>query len=243
MTTSSFAITAQVAVHGPAAADKQVPAVLRRRIDEFSANAYAAVAAMGENEDLRRTGIFVANTLAGWGYGEPQLQALVAKGPEAVAVYQATAWFPAAAQGEVTIARGYRGCAKTYSGERSALGEAFWAAAEELRAGTLDVVYVGAAESATSEFAATHSPQVRRRRDNGAAFFRLRGLASATASLGAVDGWSIGWQEPDEDSSGSLPGRTPLAIAGDLADGLQRNNREKYWLGGGFVLCPEVVKL
>jgi alkylhydroperoxidase family enzyme len=138
--------------------DPGLPAPLRRRIDRFSAVAYlaahAALAALpsGERPPPERIGLFVANTRAGWSYGEPELGLCVNRGPQAMHAYQATAWFPAAAQGEVTIALDLRGCAKTTAGRESGFAEAVWLARDALERDAVDLAIVGAAESLVSDF-------------------------------------------------------------------------------------------
>src|SRR5262249_18715512 len=72
--------------------------------------------AEGQRPERHRIGVFLTNTRAGWSYGEPELGLLVHQGPEAMHAYQATAWFPAAAQGESTIALDLRRCSQTAAG-------------------------------------------------------------------------------------------------------------------------------
>lgn len=138
--------------------DPDLPATLRRRIDRFSALAYLAVRAAlaelpeGERPPRERIGVFLANTRAGWAYGRPELALLVEQGPAAMHAYQATAWFPAAAQGEVTIALDLRGCAKTTAGRETGLAEAVWLARDALERDAVDLAVVGAAESLVSDF-------------------------------------------------------------------------------------------
>ncbi len=136
-----------------------VPASLRRRIDRFSAVAYLAIADVlealpaHERPARDRIGLFLANTRAGWSYGEPELRTLVERGVDAMHAYQATAWFPAAAQGEASIGLDLRGCAKTAAGRQSGFAEALWLARDALERNAVDVAVVGAAESLTNDFA------------------------------------------------------------------------------------------
>jgi hypothetical protein len=135
-----------------------VPARLRRRIDRFAAVAYLAIAELlaelpAERRPVReRIGLFLANTRAGWSYGEPELGLLVDEGPAAMHAYQATAWFPAAAQGEVSIGLDLRGCAKTAAGRRAGFGEALWLARDALERGAVDLAITGAVESLVNGF-------------------------------------------------------------------------------------------
>jgi ribosome-associated toxin RatA of RatAB toxin-antitoxin module len=138
--------------------DPNLPARLRRRVDRFSAVAYLAVSDLlagleaADRPERDRVGVFFANTRAGWSYGEPELDLLVSEGLQAMHAYQATAWFPAAAQGEVTIALDLRGCAKTTAGGTSGFGEALWLARDALERGAIDLAIVGAAESLVNGF-------------------------------------------------------------------------------------------
>lgn len=135
-----------------------VPATLRRRIDRFSAVAYLAIAdVLGvlpahQRPARDRIGLFLANTRAGWSYGEPELRTLVERGVDAMHAYQATAWFPAAAQGEASIGLDLRGCSKTAAGRESGFAEALWLARDALERDAVEVAVVGAVESLASDF-------------------------------------------------------------------------------------------
>lgn len=125
------------------------------KIDRFAALALDAVERFVpalQNVPPDRVGIYVGNVFAGWTYGEPQLANLVSEGPAAVHAYQATAWFPAAAQGQITIAKNWTGIAKTFSGSRCAFAEALLGAAMSLSLNRVDAVCVGMAEATTSPF-------------------------------------------------------------------------------------------
>lgn len=138
--------------------DPELPGTLRRRIDRFSALAYLAVAQLlaelpdSDRPPRERIGTFLCNTRAGWSYGGPELGLLVERGPSAMHAYQATAWFPAAAQGEVTIALDLRGCAKTTAGRESGFAEAVRLARDALERRAVDLAIVGVAESLVSDF-------------------------------------------------------------------------------------------
>lgn len=132
-----------------------LPDGLGRRIDRFCSLALLAAAELAPavpERDPSRIGVYVANVYAGWNYGEPQLANLVEIGPAAVHPYLATAWFPAAAQGEISIAFGWHGASKTFSGHGSAIAEAMLAAVLSIRLGRLDAALVIAAESCLSDF-------------------------------------------------------------------------------------------
>ena len=133
-----------------------VPPRVGRRIDRFSALAYQAVSDLVAPLVMaapERVGVFFANTRAGWGYAEPQMESMIRRGPRAVHPYFVTAWFPTAATGEVTIGLGYRGCSKTTTGRRSGFAEALWLARDALERQTIDIAIVGAVESVVAPFA------------------------------------------------------------------------------------------
>lgn len=173
--------------------DPGLPAMLRKRIDRFSALAYLAVrdllAALPvrQRPPRERIGVFLANTRAGWAYGAPELDLLVHSGPEAMHAYQATAWFPAAAQGEVTIALDLRGCAKTTAGRESGFAEAVWLARDALERDALDLAVVGAAESLVNDFVlrdwAQDTPLPTDGPAEGAVVFALRRPTGRPATL------------------------------------------------------------
>lgn len=136
--------------------DLSVPSALARKIDRFAALALKAckdlVQHLPPGNDPARVGVFVGNQLGGWAYGEVQLEKLYCEGPRAVHPYQATAWFPAAAQGEVSISLGLMGCSKTVSGGCLCGAEAILLALDALQNDEIDYALAGGAESPVSSF-------------------------------------------------------------------------------------------
>ncbi len=220
-----------------------LPEHLRRRIDRFSAVAYLAVAATlsalteAQRPERERIGVFLTNTRAGWSYGEPELGLLVDEGPAAMHAYQATAWFPAAAQGEVTIALDLRGCAKTTAGHASGFGEALWLARDALERGSVDLAVVGAAESLVNgfvlgEWAAT-DPLHAQGPAEGAVMFALRRPTGRATTLlrdlrhaGRVEHPGVDWV-PTLSAASRL--RAALDRTGDSA-----GEEPAVPLGGGY---------
>jgi hypothetical protein len=133
-----------------------VPPGAAHKIDRFSALALLVLARLRahlpDGQAPERVGVFVGNVCAGWGYGEPQLANLVDRGPDHVHAFQATAWFPAAAQGEATIFHGWKGVAKTFSGSRCAFAEALTSGCLHLHKGEIDFAFAGVADSYRSDF-------------------------------------------------------------------------------------------
>lgn len=129
---------------------------LGRRIDRFSAlsleMAYRLKPWIPEGTPADRIGVFAGNMAGGWSYAEGQLQRLVGEGPQRVSPYLSTAWFPAAAQGEITIRFGWMGTSRTVSGGWLAGLEAMVLAEQALHTAELDVVLVIGVESPCSPF-------------------------------------------------------------------------------------------
>ena len=130
---------------------------LWQRIDRFSAIALGLsdklatrAKELAQPEDI---GVFVGNEVGGWAYAEPQLANLKTRGWRRVGTFQATAWFPAAAQGEISIRHGLKGYSKTYSTKGISGLEAIYFAALAISFGRVKFAIAGAVEAATNDFA------------------------------------------------------------------------------------------
>lgn len=229
--------------------DPRVPAQLRRRIDRFSAVAHLAVnrvlAALPVRPARERVGVFLVNTRAGWSYGEPELALLVGHGAESMHAYQATAWFPAAAQGEVTIDLDLRGCAKTTAGRASGFGEALWLARDALERDAIELAIVGAAESLVNGFVLRDWPQADPLPTTGPAegavvFALRRPINSPSARLQGLR------HEPptaESNSTESQPDWAPtLSAAARLLAALNTTEPADIELGGGFCITVNPAK-
>jgi len=84
---------------------------------------------------------------AGWTFTEPQLRALHETGLENVSPYLATAWFPAAPQGQITIHLGLKGFAKTVTTDRCSGSQALGLAYERIRGGRSELLLAGGIEA------------------------------------------------------------------------------------------------
>jgi hypothetical protein len=127
---------------------------LRKKIDRFSQIALAAtdgmIAALGDTA-RERVGVFVGNDLAGWNYVDEQLSEMIAtRNPAAIDPYVATAWFPAAAQGEITIAYSILGPGKTFSAGALSGGLALENAAQLIAEEKIDMAIAGGVEAPDS---------------------------------------------------------------------------------------------
>jgi len=139
-----------------------------------------------KNEDLRDCGIFVGNTTAGWTFTEPQLREL--HRPQAridsISPYLATAWFPAAPQGLISIQLGLHGFSKTIAGDRCAGSQAIGLAFDQIQLGRCEMALAGGVDAPLTPFveAGCRNHRERERLAEGAAFLVLQ--ASGTARVG-----------------------------------------------------------
>jgi 3-oxoacyl-(acyl-carrier-protein) synthase len=132
-----------------------VPRRSRRKLDRGTVFAVAAIdgaatqAGLSLISDERdRIGLVIGNCTGGWGYVEQSMYGLYGTGGmNEVNPYVATAWFPAAAQGEYSIFKGLRGISKTLSCGRSSGGAALDWAARWIRLGRCDAVVAGGSEA------------------------------------------------------------------------------------------------
>ena len=138
------------------------PRVIKRS-DRFTHMALAAVSmalqdagvsigtAQGEVEP-ERVSVMVGNMLGGWEFAERELRKLWVSGVREVSPYQATAWFPAAPQGNICISFGIKGRARTFVADRASGAYAFVHGAEVIRRGQADIVIAGGSEAPLSPY-------------------------------------------------------------------------------------------
>lgn len=143
-------------------AKESLPGRLTKKTDRFTHLALAAADAAIEDAGLsigdggvapERIGVMVGNVLGGWEFAERELRDLWTGGPRAVSPYQATAWFPAAAQGNICIQYGIKGRARTFVCDRASGAYAIIHAAETIQRGLADVVLAGGSEAPLSPYA------------------------------------------------------------------------------------------
>jgi hypothetical protein len=183
---------------------------LKRKLDRFAVLGLCAAGRVIEESgllasgvDLERVGVFVGNCLGGWSFTEPELRRLHTQGVGAMSPYVATAWFPAALQGQISLAHGIKGHSKTFShdiGGMTAIGHAMRAIAN----GRVDAAVCGAVESLDSEHVrAVLALGPEGRFAEGAAFLTLERLDRARergARIYAVMGGYAERFEPDPDA-------------------------------------------
>lgn len=141
-------------------AEAELPSRFVKRTDRFTHLAVHAArqaladagVVVGEDTDPERTGVMVGNVLGGWEFAERELRKLWTDGPRAVSPYQATAWFPAAPQGNICIDQGIRGPARTFVADRASGAYALIGGAEALLRDRADVVLAGGVEAPLSPY-------------------------------------------------------------------------------------------
>ncbi|GCE28658.1 beta-ketoacyl-[acyl-carrier-protein] synthase II [Dictyobacter alpinus] len=107
-----------------------------------------------QEQDSHRVGVCVGNNLGGWQFAERELYHLWQQGPREVSPYMATAWFPAAVQGNMSIQFGLRGIGRTFLSDRASAAMAIIHAADCLRRGKSDIMIAGGSEAPFSYYAA-----------------------------------------------------------------------------------------
>lgn len=140
-----------------------LPGRFIKRTDRFSHLAVIAADHAKADADLEiggpdgvhpdRVGVMVGNVLGGWEFAERELRDLWASGIRDVSPYQATAWFPAAPQGNISIRLGIKGRARTFVCDRASGAYAIIHAAETIVRGQADVVIAGGTEQPLSPYA------------------------------------------------------------------------------------------
>jgi 3-oxoacyl-[acyl-carrier-protein] synthase II len=106
-----------------------------------------------EKENKDRIGIFMGNAIGGWLYGETELRDLYLEGREGVSPFLASAWFPAAPQGQVSIHYGIKGYSKTVVADRASSLMAIAYAAKNLNRDKNDFILAGGMEAPVTPYA------------------------------------------------------------------------------------------
>ena len=106
-----------------------------------------------QQENLERAGIFMGNAIGGWLYAETELRDLYLEGREGVSPFMASAWFPAAPQGQVSIHYGIKGYSKTVVADRASSLMAIDYAARTLIRGKNDFILAGGMEAPVTPYA------------------------------------------------------------------------------------------
>ncbi len=133
---------------------------LLKKIDAFSHMALIASELALEDsgidikkEDPNLVGIFLGNALGGWMYAETELRDLYIEGRDGVSPYMASAWFPAAPQGQVSIYYGIKGFSKTIVADRASSLMAIGYARKTLSKNKLNMIFAGGMEAPLTPYA------------------------------------------------------------------------------------------
>lgn len=133
---------------------------LLKKIDAFSHMALVAAELSLQDagidikkEDPNLVGIFLGNAIGGWLYAETELRDLYIEGREGVSPYMASAWFPAAPQGQVSIYYGIKGFSKTIVADRASSSMAIGYARKTLSKNRLDMILAGGMEAPVTPYA------------------------------------------------------------------------------------------
>ena len=123
-----------------------------KKLDRFTILAmYAAQSALAdaawEDNTRHRLGLLIGNAFGGWSYVEEQMYPLCQNDMSAINSYVATAWFPAAPQGEISILNNISGISKTFSAGALSSAYAIEHGYDLIRTGILDAAIAGGAES------------------------------------------------------------------------------------------------
>lgn len=103
-------------------------------------------------ENLKRAGIFVGNAIGGWLYAETELRDLYIEGREGVSPFMASAWFPAAPQGQISIHYKMKGFSKTVVADRASSLMAIGYGARTLNRDKDDFILAGGMEAPVSPY-------------------------------------------------------------------------------------------
>jgi len=106
-----------------------------------------------EKIDKKRVGVFMGNAIGGWLFAETELRDLYLEGREGISPYMASAWFPAAPQGQVTIYYGFKGYSKTVVMDKASSTLALWYAAETIKDKKIDYAVAGGMEAPITPYA------------------------------------------------------------------------------------------
>ena len=133
---------------------------LLKKIDAFSHMALVAseLALQDAKIDIKKedpnlVGIFLGNAIGGWLYAETELRDLYIEGREGVSPYMASAWFPAAPQGQVSIYYGIKGFSKTVVADRAGSLMALGYARKVLAKDKLNMILAGGMEAPVTPYA------------------------------------------------------------------------------------------
>jgi 3-oxoacyl-(acyl-carrier-protein) synthase len=103
--------------------------------------------------DKERVGVFMGNALGGWLFAETELRDMYIEGRDGISPYMASAWFPAAPQGQITIYYGFKGYSKTTVSDKASSALALWYGAKTIKEKKNDYVLAGGMEAPITPYA------------------------------------------------------------------------------------------
>jgi len=137
-----------------------LPRRLLKKMDRFSVMALTATEEALKDafldltqEDPYKIGIFTGNAIGGWLYAETELRGLYVEGRKGVSPYLASAWFPAAPQGQISIYYGIKGYSKTVVADKASALMAIGYAAQVIGHKKIDVALAGGTEAPVTPYA------------------------------------------------------------------------------------------
>lgn len=130
---------------------------LLNKCDDFSKiSLIASKSAIEEAEisdfPLERIGIFIGNSTGGWNSSSTGLKNLFIDNFP-VSPFMASNWFPAAVQGHLSLAYGFKGISKTLISDRTSGMLAIKHAIKNINSGKIDIALVGGVEAPINEWA------------------------------------------------------------------------------------------
>lgn len=133
---------------------------LLKKLDKFSVMALVATEHALKDalidldkEDPYNIGIFLGNALGGWLYAETELRDLYVEGRQGVSPYLASAWFPAAPQGQISIYYGIKGYSKTMVADKASALMAIGYAAKVVGNKKIGIALAGGTEAPVTPYA------------------------------------------------------------------------------------------
>jgi 3-oxoacyl-(acyl-carrier-protein) synthase len=170
-----------------------------KKVDRFSLLAITAARAALREAGLKpdaiaRCGIVTGNMMCGWTFTEPEVRALHDPNSAGVSPYLATAWFPAAPQGQVTIHLKMQGFAKTITTDRCAGAQAIGLAFDRIRYGRSDMLLAGGVEAPVTPFVEAAFGQLQQAPENlveAAAYLLLAADGTGQITIGAHETFPV----------------------------------------------------
>lgn len=194
-------------------ADDFIPRRFKVKTDLFTHYALAAAQlslADGDvdlqQEDLHRVGVFLGNNAGGWDICERGFYELYKQGASYVNPWQATAWFPTAPQGFITIRHGIKGYSKSFVCDRASGACGIYFGVRSIQMGYNDLVLTGGTEAPLTPFGMT-------------CYYEIGDLAAAKTPEDA-------YQPFDQESNGIVLGEgSTILILEELEHARARNAR------------------